>query len=249
MTMTEGRRVKAGLADVNARLAALATDHGTRDRQIAEIDRALADANKVLTAGEDDAAAREAKTEAELAAVGARMDQLAERVAGRDQRRAAAGQGFDQRVARLEQNDARLVDRLALDLPDDKEQLWRQATALLAGGEGENGRRYARAFAERFPQDPRAADAYLSIGLSYAAESRFANAAATYQRLLAIYPTAPVVPEAMWQLSRAFVQMSFCSDAKTLLRTLIARYPRSQAAVAATKALNGLRHPPPICVG
>jgi len=249
MTMTEGRRVKAGLADVDARLAALATDHGTRARQIAEIDRALADANKILTASGNDAAAREATAEADLAAVGARMDQLAERVADRDQRHAAAGQRFDQRVARLERDDARLANRLALDLPDDQEQLWRQTTALLAAGDGQNGRRYARAFAERFPQDPRASEAYLSIGLSYAAESRFANAAATYQRLLAIYPTAPVAPEAMWQLSRAFVQMSFCADAKTLLRALVVRYPKSRVAVEATKALRGLRHPSPTCVG
>jgi len=120
--------------------------------------------------------------------------------------------------------------------------------ALLASGDREQGRRYCQAFLERFPQDPRASQAYLAIGASYTGEAKFANAAATYQRLLAVYPTSAAAPEAMWQLSQAFVKMSFCADAKALLRDLVHRYPRSRAALDASKELDSLGRPSADCV-
>jgi len=35
--------------------------------------------------------------------------------------------------------------------------------------------------------------------------------------VLETYPRSPEVPEAMWQLSSAFVQLRFCTDARSLL--------------------------------
>ena len=41
------------------------------------------------------------------------------------------------------------------------------------------------------------------------------------------HSAAPEVPEAMWQLSLAFVQLHFCTDARSLLGDLVKRYPKS----------------------
>jgi TolA-binding protein len=126
---------------------------------------------------------------------------------------------------------------------------WTHGEAPIARGQRDQGRRYCRVFIDRFPQDPRASGAYLSIGLSYAEDARFAEAAATYQRLLSNYPTSPEAPAAMWQLSRAFIELSFCSDARALLRNLVDRYPKSQEAVGAAKELKNLARPKSECVG
>ena len=85
-------------------------------------------------------------------------------------------------------------------------------------------------FIQRFPADPRAAQAYLAIGMSFVQESKYPNAAAEFQKVLTVYPSAPEVPEAMWQLSLAFVQLHFCTDARSLLGDLVKRYPKSPRA-------------------
>jgi len=62
--------------------------------------------------------------------------------------------------------------------------------------------------------------------------------------VLVVYPRAAEVPEAMWGLSRAFVQLRFCSDARALLDDLVKRYPKSPAAAEAQKEIRALRKMP-----
>jgi TolA-binding protein len=52
----------------------------------------------------------------------------------------------------------------------------------------------------------------------------------------------------MWQLSRAFEELSFCADARALLRTLVGRYPKSREAIDATKQLRARKEPARECV-
>jgi TolA-binding protein len=63
--------------------------------------------------------------------------------------------------------------------------------------------------------------------MSFVQESKYPNAAAEFQKVLDTFPRAPEVPEAMWQLSRAFVELKFCTDARSLLSDLVKRYPKS----------------------
>ena len=127
----------------------------------------------------------------------------------------------------IEQTQTKIADKVALTLPDDKEQLWAQSAARLSAGQRDEARRFYRAFIQRFPQDPRAPQAYLVVGQSYAQESKFPNAAAEFQKVLDNYASSPEVPEAMWQLSLTFTQLKFCSDARALLMDLVKRYPKS----------------------
>ncbi len=248
MTVFEARKERSGIADLHARLDARRARDREHDQEIVELTRAFERA-KALWLARDDTAAAEAKTVAEIASLGARLDQLAQTVRTQTEDGRDRNARLEERIASLEQTDARLADKIALFLPDDKDELWSQAMKLLAAGQRGQGRRYCQVFIDRFPQDPRASRGDLSIGLSYAEEARFAEAAATYQRLLSDYPTSPEAPEAMWQLSRAFVELSFCSDARALLRNLVDRYPRSQEAASAAKELKSLTHPKAECVG
>jgi len=51
-----------------------------------------------------------------------------------------------------------------------------------------------------------------------------------FQKVMNLYDKSPEVPEAMWQLSVAFVQLHFCTDARALLNDLVKRYPKSSRA-------------------
>ena len=151
---------------------------------------------------------------------------------------------WEARVAALEQSEARLADRVVPTLPDDKEQLWQQAGERLASGQSDEARRFFHAFILRFPDDPRAPRAYLEVGRSFALERQFPRAAAEFQRVLDVYPRSPEVPEAMWQLSMAFVELRFCTDARSLLGDLVKRYPKSSPATHAQKEMKTIKRLP-----
>jgi TolA-binding protein len=147
-------------------------------------------------------------------------------------------------LAALEQTQTKIVDRVAPEMPSDKDQLWTQAGQRLASGQRDDGRRFYRVFIQRFPADPRAPQAYLAIAMSFVQESKYANAVGELQKVLNTYPSSPEVPEAMWQLSLAFVQLHFCTDAHSLLSDLVKRYPRSPRAADAKGELKSIARLP-----
>ena len=248
MTTFEARRTKASVADIRARLDALENVDGEHAKQIPELNRILAEAQALLIATADDTAAKENKLDANIANLQTRLDKLADTASRGIRERTEARDRVAKRLVALEQTDAQLAEKIALSLPEDKEQLWRQAMALLASGQREEGRHYCQVFIQRFPQDARASQAYLAVGLSYANEARYANAAADFQTLLATFPNSPDAPEAMWQLAGVFGQMSFCKDERAVLRNLVQRFPKSRHAVDATKALNSPKRSSDACV-
>lgn len=248
MTTFEARRTKTSVADIRARLDALENVDGEHAKQIPELNRTLEKAQALLTATADDTAAKEDKLDANIADLQTRLDKVAETVTRGIRERTEARERFAKRLAALEQTDAQLAEKTALSLPEDKDQLWRQAMALLASEQRGEGRHYCQVFIQRFPQDARASQAYLAVGLSYANEARYANAAAAFQSLLATYPNSPEAPQAMWQLARVFGQLSFCKDERALLRNLVERFPKSRPAADATKALKSPQRSSDACV-
>jgi TolA-binding protein len=244
MTSFEGRRLHADLNQIGARLDGADQRDQMYKQQVAELDEVLKQASALLTANSNDVASKAAKAETDIAALQVLADRLAQSVAQRSQQRADELSRLDRRMAIVERRQVEIVDRVAPTLPEDKELLWKQAGARLASGQREQGRRFYRNFIERFPQDPRAAQARLALGISFAQEGRFSTAAAEFQRLLDAFPSSPEVPEAMHQLSLTFVHLHFCSDARALLRDLVKRYPRSSPAAQAYKELKVVGHLP-----
>lgn len=239
MSKLEGRRLKATVVELRERLDARGDTDREVEKEIATLTRAFQDVQARWVSGGGSTNLAVTRMEGEVAALEAGTNQLAQEIQRQARIHADVSDRFEKRLLALEQSDAQLADKVGLFIPDDKDELWRQAVALLASGQRSQGRRYCHAFTDRFPQDPRASQAYLAIGRSYADEAHYSNAAAVYQRLLSMYPTAPEAPEAMWQLSRTFGELSFCSDARALLRDLVDRYPKSPEATEAMKQLRG----------
>jgi TolA-binding protein len=241
MTTVQGRRVKVGIAELRQRLQERNETDQQLESAIADLTRALDNIQALAASSGGGADLVATRIEEQLAALEGRADSVAGEFQREAQTSTAASVRLEKRLAALEQIDAQLADKVGLFIPDDKDQLWREATALFASDHRSEGRRFCQAFIDRFPQDSRASQAYLAIGRSYAEEALYSQAAAAYQQLLSRYPTAPEVPAAMWQLSRSFVGLSFCSDARTLWRDLVARYPKSPEAVEAAKQLRTLK--------
>jgi TolA-binding protein len=229
----EGEKMRADIAALTTRLDEIDKRDKEYKEQVLRLRKVLDEATALLTRNSADVGAKAAKAEQDIAALQGRIEELAH--AGELQNRAQTDERtrLETRLAALEQTQTKIVDKVAPTLPDDKDQLWAQAGQRLNGGQRDDGRRFYRVFIQRFPQDPRAAQAYMAIGMSFMQESKFPNAAAEFQKVMNVYGSSPEVPEAMWQLSLAFVQLHFCSDARALLTDLIKRYPKSPRAADA----------------
>jgi len=126
-------------------------------------------------------------------------------------------------------------------MPEDKEALWKEAQSRLASGMREDARRFLRGFIQRFPTDPRASQAQLQVGQSFAQELKYGLAVAEYLAVLSRFSRSPEVPEAMWSLGQAYVAMKYCTDAKAIYMDLAKRYPTSPRAAQVKERLREIQ--------
>ena len=230
VTTSEGDKMRADINALRVRLDEIDKRDREYKEQVIRLRKVLDEATALLTRNSADVGAKAAKAEQDIQAIQGRIEELAHSVDLENRQGVEARTQFEARFAALEQTQNKIVDRVAPEMPNDKEQLWAQAGQRLSSGQRDDGRRFYRVFIQRFPQDPRASQAHLAIGMSFVQESKYPNAAAEFQKVLQDYPTSPEVPEAMWQLSLSFVQLRFCGDAKALLSDLVKRYPKSARA-------------------
>jgi TolA-binding protein len=240
VTTSEGEKMQADIAGLRARLDEIDKRDKEYKEQVVRLRKVLDEATALLTRNSADVGAKAAKAEQDIAALQGRIEEISHGVELQSRQATDASSRLEGRLATLEQMQTKIVDKVAPTLPDDKDQLWTQAGQRLASGQRDDGRRFYRVFIQRFPQDPRASQAYLAIGMSFVQESKYPNAAAEFQKVMNVYPSAPEVPEAMWQLSAAFVQLHFCTDARALLTDLLKRYPKSARAADAKGELKSI---------
>ncbi len=240
MSSGEGEAMQKQITDLRARLDEIDKRDKEYKEQVVRLKKVLDEATSLLTRNSADVGAKAAKSEQDIAALQGRLDEMTHNEEVQARQLADENNRLETRLASLEQTATKIVDRVAPVMPDDKDQLWTQAGARLAAGQRDEGRRFYRVFIQRFPADPRAPQAYLAIGMSFVQESKYPNAAAEFQKILDTYPKANEVPEAMWQLSHAFVELHFCTDARSLLGDLMKRYPKSARAADAKSELKSI---------
>ncbi len=240
VTTTEGQKMQSDIAVLRARLDEIDKRDKEYKEQVVRLKKVLDEATALLTRNSADVGAKVAKGEQDIAALQGRIEEIAHNVEQQTRQDTESQNRLETRLAALEQTQNKIVDRVAPEMPNDKDQLWTQAGQRLASGQRDEGRRFYRVFIQRFPQDPRAPQAYVAIGMSFVQEGKYPNAAAEFQKVLNSYPSSPEVPEAMWQLSLSFVQLHFCTDARALLSDLVRRFPKSPRASDARGELRSI---------
>ena len=224
VTSGDGERMRHDISELKVRLDAIDKRDAEYKEQVVRLKKVLDDATALLARNSADVGAKAAKNEQDIAAVNGRLEELNHTL----EQETRTAEDLKVRLAAMEQTQGKIGDKVGLNMPDDKEQLWAQAGQRLTQGQRDEGRRFLRTFIQRFPQDARAPQAYLLLGQSFSQESKFPNAAAEFQKVLDNYASSPEVPEAMWQLALTFKQLKFCSDARALLGDLTKRYPKSK---------------------
>jgi TolA-binding protein len=121
--------------------------------------------------------------------------------------------------------------------PVDEGDSYRQARALIDGGDLVAGAAAMQDFTQRFPNSPRLATAYYWMGRSYAGRAQHAQAAAAFARSLKGWPQASWAGDAVVELAGSLTAMKRTPDACKALNEFDTRY--AGKASAATKALAG----------
>jgi TolA-binding protein len=232
--------MRADIASLRVRLDDIDKRDKEYKEQVVRLRKVLDEATRLLTRNSADVGAKAAKAEQDIAGLQGQLEEMKHTLDLQSRQTAEDHTHLETRLAALEQTQTKIVDKVAPTLPDDKEQLWQQAKQRLDTGQRDDGRRFYRVFIQRFPQDPRAPQAYLAIGMSFVQEGKYANAVPEFKKLLDSYGRAPEVPEAMFQLSLAFVHIGWCGDARAFLQDLAKRYPKSARASDAKTELKNI---------
>jgi TolA-binding protein len=240
VTTKEGEKMQADINGLRKRLDDIDKRDVEYKEQVVRLRKVLDEATRLLTRNSADVGAKADKAEQDIAALQGRLEEISHSLEQQTRQANDDRTHLETRLAALEQTQTKIVDKVAPTLPDDKEQLWQQAGQRLMSGQRDDGRRFYRVFIQRFPQDPRAPQAYLAIGMSFVQEGKYANAVPEFKKVLDLYGRAPEVPEAMFQLSMAFVHVGWCTDARAVLSDLVKRYPKSSRASDAKNELKGI---------
>jgi tol-pal system protein YbgF len=119
----------------------------------------------------------------------------------------------------------------ALPSTDNAEELYRNAYEFMLSGDYSTAEAGFRQHVERFPDDPRAADAQFWLGESLLSQQRNREAAQIFLAASRSYPQAKKAPEMMLKLGVALAAMDQKDVACATLAEVGRRYPDASAQV------------------
>ena len=234
VTSGQGDKLRDDISHLSKRVETLEAQ--THD-QVARLRKVLDEATALLGRNSADLGTKVARNEGDLAALTGKLEE-AKYLLDELQKRLAALEQSQQKTAQEQQ---KIIERVAPSMPEDKEALWKESQNRLAGGMRDDARRFLRAFIQRFPNDPRASQAQLQVGQSFAQEFKNGLAVAEYLAVMSRFSRSPEVPEAMWLLGEAYVAMKYCTDAKAIFLDLSKRYPKSPRAAQVRDRLRDIQ--------
>jgi len=229
VTAGQGEKMTADIGQLRQRLDVMEVRDRDINQKVGQLRVVLDEATAFLGRNSADLGARVAKSETDIAAMTGKIEE-AKYLVGELQKQVNLATtkvaAVEQTQGQMVQTQQRIVDRVAPTMPEDKEALWKEAQKRLTDGQRDDARRFLRSFVQRFPDDPRAPQGQLQVGLSFVQELKHSNAVAEFSNLIQRFSRSPEVPEAMWQLAESFVVLKFCGDAKAMYQDLAKRYPK-----------------------
>jgi TolA-binding protein len=223
VTSGEGDRMRSDIAQLRDRLDAMDRRDAEINEQVARLRKVLDEAKGLLQRNSADLGTKVEKNQAEMAVLTGQIEE-AKHLLDELQRKV---NDQTSRLGGLENTQSKIVETLPAAIPEDKETLWREAQARMNGGKRDDARRFFRSFVGRFRDDPRAPQAQILLGQSFAVEGKHTLAVAEYIKVIDSYANKPEAPEAMWLLAQSDVELHLCSDARQILQDLTRRYPKS----------------------
>jgi TolA-binding protein len=133
----------------------------------------------------------------------------------------------------------------ALPKPDDKAAVFALGQQQEEKGEKGVAREIYDEYVRKWPSDPRSAEAGFRAGELLFGMKRYRDALLAYGRVAEDFPRSERAPPSMLGAADAMVRLEMKDDAVSVLRQLVEKYPKSDAAAKAKARLAELAPPPP----
>lgn len=101
----------------------------------------------------------------------------------------------------------------ATSIPESKPEILAEAEKLMGKKSYKQARRLYRTYESRYPGDAQLPDVKFKIGLTYFSERDYKAALGEFYRIIQDYPTAPVLPDALYYSGLAFAKLGQCQNA------------------------------------
>jgi tol-pal system protein YbgF len=119
--------------------------------------------------------------------------------------------------------------------------LYKDAYESFYKGDLEGARRKFEAFLKQYPNTELSDNAQFWIGETYFLRKDYEKAILEYEKTIVKYPEGDKIPSALFKQALAFLELGEKTNARSLLKRVIERYPHSDQAEAAKKKLEGIR--------
>jgi tol-pal system protein YbgF len=131
----------------------------------------------------------------------------------------------------------------ALPKPDDKAAVFALGQQQEEKGEKGVAREIYDEYVRKWPSDPRSAEAGFRSGELLFGMKRYRDALLSYGRVAEDFPRSEKAPPAMLGAAESMLRLEMKDDAISVLRQLVERYPKSEAAAKAKARLAELAPP------
>lgn len=98
-----------------------------------------------------------------------------------------------------------------------------------ASGRYQSAIRGFESFLQRFPNNSYASNAQFWLADSYFNQQQYTTAIQEFNRVIGDYPNAPKSPDALYKITIAYLQLGASDDARSTIKILNQRYPKSTA--------------------
>jgi TolA-binding protein len=205
--------------------------------QVQELERVLQRTTDLLTSNSADFGAEFEELKDEVARLRGRVDEVL--AAMRETAAASATQ--TRRLDRLERAAGLDPEIDPDEAPATADELWARAGELVTQESYGTARAYYRLFQSRYPDDPRKPQADAEIGAAYAMDARYGDAIAVLSEVARSQPDAAYMDRVYYYTGLSLVGLGRCDEAKTLLRTMIRKFPESTLKAPAEQLIEQVR--------
>ncbi|HET7505004.1 MAG TPA: tetratricopeptide repeat protein [Kofleriaceae bacterium] len=222
-TKSEGEQLRKDLTLVQSRLSA---KEKTLDDQIAQLQKVLEDATKVLKRnsadiGADvDALRGEVRTANGLVtAVNNSINELKQAFDTYRKSTDARLDSIEQRVVQIESGKA--------TASSSPEELWKLGSSAFEAARYNDAIDILRRLSQTYPTHERAPEAIYFRGQSYSNLKDWDHAIGVYQQLFDKYPQSALADDGLYFAAQAAQQLKNCTEARTYLELVKQKYPKS----------------------
>jgi tol-pal system protein YbgF len=222
-TKSEGEALRKDLTLVQSRLDA---KEKTLDDQIAQLQKVLEDATKILKRNSADIGADVEALRSEVRTANGLVTAINNTITELKQSFDTYRKGNDARLDALEQRLVQ-IESGKPTASSSPEELWKLGTAAFEAQRYNEAIEIFKRLTQTYPTHDRADDAVYFRGQAYTNLKDWDHAIGVYQQLIDKYPDSSLADDGLYFAALAAQQLKNCTEARTYLDLVKKKYPRS----------------------